>query len=202
FKMNSSVEMFRSISSCSSCNIRKNQDPLYMTLRKADVFWIGLSAVKCQSSDDRVPLSETTKSGNLINRIEKEAPTHSFYRTNLVKCLPLTEEEKIRYPNGMEKKNCISHIRQEIQLLQPKLVFLLGKMVATFVLKDMMDITSYSLEEDFAYSIFENRKGIKFIPIHHPSYILIYKRKKEDLYQKEILKIITQTSVSLTANKV
>ena len=44
-------------------------------------------------------------------------------------------------------------------------------------------VRNISLPDNFKYSSF-NISGIHFIPIHHPSYILVYKRKQMNSYIK------------------
>jgi hypothetical protein len=54
-------------------------------------------------------------------------------------------------------------------------ISLLGKQVAQFVL-GKQGYNSFSLDDDFNYQSF-NIDGILYIPVHHPSFILVYRRK-------------------------
>jgi len=69
---------------------------------ECDVMWVGLSAKKIKEKKYSYPLASDTNSGKVILEIEKMLPNISFYKTNLVKCLPLNEKGKIRYPNNHE----------------------------------------------------------------------------------------------------
>jgi len=170
------MDLYNYIRSCNKCVLCNNQAPVLQKKDNTDVdvFWVGLSAVRISDKRD-VPLSDNTNSGKLISSIEFFIPEVSFYKTNLVKCLPL-KDEKIRYPSKNEMKTCFFHLENEIDSLNPSLVFLLGKQVASFVL-NKYGINEYSLDDDFFYESFEV-ENLKFIPIHHPSYILVYKRKR------------------------
>ena len=53
----------------------------------------------------------------------------STYKTNLVKCLPLTEQQKLRYPSKKEMDKCFDNLVSEINAMSPKIVFLLGEKV-------------------------------------------------------------------------
>lgn len=174
------------IVSCKRCDLCKNQTPLIQKCSKVDIFWVGLSAVKISDGQD-VPLSPNTNTGKLIHSIEFFFQEKSFYKTNLVKCLPLAND-KIRYPSIKEMASCVTHLKNEIQLFQPKLIFLLGKQVATFVLREF-GVIDYTLDEDFDYSSYAFGNTI-FVPIHHPSFILVYKRKRLQEYIKSIEKTI------------
>ena len=182
--MNSICDTIRN---CQMCDLCRNQIPLVQNnTNEADVFWVGLSAVKVKDKLE-TPLSSTTNSGKLIHSIEFPFSANvSFYKTNIVKCLPL-KDDKIRYPSLSEMKKCYSHLETEIKIFKPKIIFLLGKQVADFVL-NKYDMQA-SLSEDFNYYThsFEQHK---FIPIHHPSFILVYKRKKLSNYLQGIENII------------
>tara|TARA_R110001583_G_scaffold33438_4_gene112914 strand:- start:5649 stop:6248 length:600 start_codon:yes stop_codon:yes gene_type:complete len=180
------MNLYNYIKSCNQCILCDNQSPVLQKCNTADVFWVGLSAVKVSDSGD-IPLSNNTNSGKLINSIEFLNTEVDSYKTNLVKCLPL-KDEKIRYPSKAEMKICFPHLENEMDSLNPRLIFLLGKQVATFVLNEY-GVTEYSLDENFEYKSFEIG-NYKFIPIHHPSFILVYKRKRLQEYIRNIESII------------
>lgn len=178
--------MSYTISECQKCQLYKNQHPLVgggIKNNRADIFWVGLSAVKVDDIKSSVPLSDDTKTGSVVSSIEKKCDKMLCYRTNLVKCLPL-RNEKIRYPTIAEMEKCIEHLNNEISLMNPLVVFLLGRQVAEFVLKhNGHDVPK--LNNSFEYNSFKI-DGCSFIPIHHPSYILIYKRKFIDQYIEKV----------------
>ncbi len=73
----------------------------------------------------------------------------------------------------MEK--CYPNLLDEISALKPTLVFLLGKQVASFVM-EKHSIDSFILNDNFEYLSYEIG-NITYVPVHHPSFILVYKRK-------------------------
>jgi uracil-DNA glycosylase family 4 len=169
---------------CKSCGLYLNQPPAFDKTKGSNVFWVGLSAVQFSDDDEKLPLSQFTRSGALISEIEKPFRNYaSFYKTNLVKCLPLNED-KIRYPLKHEMEKCFPNFETEIRLLKPKIVFLLGKQVASFIASKFGE-GNVEFDEEFKYPCFDF-EGITFIPIHHPSYILVYKRKYINEYSKGI----------------
>lgn len=184
---------FNQIRSCNKCSIRCNQQPLIQKRKSSKIIWVGLSAVSATKLFDEEPLSKFTRSGALINDIEEMYDKASFYRTNLVKCLPLDKSGKIRYPNKEEIENCIEYLEMEIKYFKPEIVFLLGKMVAKSVLKKFVDVSYSALNKDFEYEEFKDHQDVKFIPIHHPSYMLIYKRKYIDNYKHQLRKKIASS---------
>ena len=157
---------------------------------QAEVIWVGLSAVKVNCVVSETPLSKSTNSGKLITDIEEKNAQVAFYKTNLVKCLPI-QDEKIRYPKQSEMKSCSNHLQEEITEFKPKIVFLLGKQVADFV----NERKSEGLSDNFDYKTIK-RDNTVYVPVHHPSYILVYKRKQLDSYIAGISKIIAAYTYS------
>lgn len=159
-----------------------------MRKKNAKFFWVGLSAKKI-SSDTELPLSPETNTGMLIQKIEEMCEEVSTYKTNLVKCLPLTEQQKLRYPNRREIDSCFEHLISEIHTMSPKIVFLLGEKVYSSVGKHLK--IEFEKWNEFEYH-FKEYRGTYYVPIHHPSYIYVYKRKRMDEYIEGVEKIITQ----------
>lgn len=151
------------ITKCNRCNISCNQKPLVDKLRKADIMLVGISA-KIKETEDEIPLSENTNSGKLIKMIEErlleENNNISCYRSNMVKCVPIDKEGKIRYPDILEIENCIDNIVYELSVVKPKVVVLLGRLVEKHLKKKIIE------------------QGYNTITIYHPSYIYVYRKKR------------------------
>jgi uracil-DNA glycosylase len=186
---------------CKACGLYLNQLPVLDFLKHSHVFWVGLSAVQFDEGIEHLPLSPSTRTGALINTIEETLKSEiSFYKTNLVKCVPLKDDGKIRYPIEHEMEKCFPNFQFELDALNPSVVFLLGKQVANFVMKKK-GIKEIELSDNFKYKSFEIN-GVSFVPIHHPSYILVYKRKLLSSYIKNVQKIcmkFTETKFRLIA---
>lgn len=180
------MKALNQIEKCKNCPLYKHQAPLLDNKTEADIFWVGLSAVKVTCTKSESPLSQKTNSGKLISEIELNNKYAEFYKTNLVKCLPL-ENGKIRYPKKHEMQSCCQHLETEISEFKPKLVFLLGKQVGDF----LTEIKNHKLSDNFEYTPFYKDDTI-YVPVHHPSYILVYKRKQVNDYISGISKIINQ----------
>lgn len=172
----------KNISTCSNCNLCNNQKPLLDNCTSASVMWIGLSAKKVESLFDDTPLAANTNTGKIIAEIENKFENLSFYKTNIVKCLPLDDKKKLRYPNNSEMSACHDNLQLELETLKPNLVFLLGKKVSDFVYKQQKNM-KYKIEKIEGGWI---ANDTTFMAIHHPSYIYVYKRKFIDDYINEV----------------
>lgn len=180
--------MFEIIKSCKKCGLCIHQSPLIDTAQDGSVFWVGLSAKKTTCANER-PLSPLTNSGEILCKVEEKCTNIPMYRTNIVKCVPLDEKGKLRYPSIEEINQCLPHFDEEIASLSPKVVFLLGNQVVDAISKHY----SISLKKwrGFSYS-FTKYNNMYFVPIHHPSYIYVYKRKQVDDYIEGIECVIRQ----------
>lgn len=177
---------------CRSCGLSIYQEPVFDQFKRSNVFWVGLSAVQFQEGQEKLPLSPLTASGALIHSIEASLKKQfSFYKTNLVKCAPL-QKDKIRYPVAHEMEKCFPNLLWELEHLQPTTVFLLGKQVGDFVLKKF-GLSKPYFSDDFRYEVFQTG-STRFIPIHHPSYILVYKRKLITQYIDSLQNLIKCTA--------
>ena len=137
--------------------------------------WVGLSAKKVEDILSSTPLENNTNSGKIIEQIEQEVPKYNFYKTNLLKCLPLDKNNKLRYPTINEMDKCINNLIYEIDIIKPKLIFLLGRKTYNYVYKFFKN---NNLDTNDIYYI------------EHPSYIYVYKKRHIGEYIRKIIEII------------
>lgn len=148
--------------------------------------WVGLSAKKATSVDDFTPLHADTNTGKLVAEIEAQCPGATFYKTNLVKIPPLDSKGKLRYPTLEECALYYPELQIEFRMVDPQIILLLGIKTATFVLKQ------YKLQMpklSYEYQVFEYKKRW-YVPIHHPSYFMVYKRKEKNQYIQAVKAVI------------
>ena len=180
--------MFEAIKTCTKCELCRHQSPLIDSTSTCQVIWVGLSAKESTLKND-LPLSPSTNSGRILCHIEERCDNIKTYRTNLVKCVPLNAQGKLRYPNKYEINVCLPHLENEIAELSPRIVFLLGHKV-TDAISSQYSIV-FNKWDGFDYK-FQKYRDVYFIPIHHPSYIYVYKRKYITEYIDSIEKIINK----------
>ena len=151
--------------------------------RAADVFFTGLSAVPTAQVDQEEPFSASTRSGNLLREVASELTSVRVYYTNLVKCLPL-RDDKIRYPLRSELELCFSNYKAELTQLVPSKVVLFGKQVSGFI-AEKLKLRFEPSKGDFDFPV-ARRGTVEYLSAFHPSYVLVYKRRKLDLYKQRI----------------
>lgn len=164
--------------------------------------WVGISAKPPKNGTAVSPLSEESNSGKIIKKIENSLPNLSFYKTNLVKCPPLTTDGKLRYPTEKEQDHWYPSFINELKSVQPKLVFVLGSLVSNYIFKKNGVKKIKGFDPNFKYEWFDIN-NVHFVPIHHPSYIHVYKRKKIESYVRSIKNLIPQINrFDLNASKI
>ena len=90
------------------------------------------------------------------------------------------QQESFLYTlNRKEIDSCFEHLVGEIQAMSPKIVFLLGEKVYSSVGKHLK--INFEKWDEFEYH-YKKYEGTYYVPIHHPSYIYVYKRKRMDEY--------------------
>lgn len=179
--------MFETIKNCNKCGLCKYQTPLIDDTKVCQVFWVGLSAKKVTFESEK-PLSPTTNSGKLICDVEERCAEVLTYKTNLVKCVPLDEQMKLRYPNRKEIDVCFPNLEREINDLKPRIVFLLGDKVTKAISRHFQ--LTFEPWDGFNYKYIIHN-GTYYIPIHHPSYVHVYKRKQMEDYILNVENLIS-----------
>lgn len=155
---------------CRECRLCILQPPLFDKEVHADIMVVGLSA-KNNVLPNTIPLDNSMKSGRIVLLMENVAArfNSTIYRTNLVKCPPMGENGKLRYPSSFEIADCFPNLLQEIDIIQPKLIVLFGKIVQS-AFKNYFTSINVSpqeyIENQFSYS------GRQFYCSYHPSYIM------------------------------
>lgn len=181
--------MLESIKKCKRCELCNNQNPLLDKVRVCEVMWVGLSAKKVDDIEEDIPLSKNTKSGVIIAEIESRCKGIKTYKTNLVKCLPLDENRKLRYPNSSEINLCFKNLLKEIECLNPKIVFLLGSQVTTAVERKLKIKFTQAENSDLKIGRY---KDIDLVSVYHPSYVCSYRRKYKLRYVEQISNVINK----------
>jgi len=122
-------------------------------------------------------------------RHERMFPSLGFYRTNLVKCPPMTAH-RLRYPSTKEMISCSRHIFVELKATKPRIIVLLGKQVIDFIMH-LAGSQAPGFDDNFTYRAHATELvSAPFICVHHPSFVNVYRRKRLAQYRKGIAQAI------------
>ena len=174
--------------SCDNCQKCK----LYST-RQNIVFGVGNENAKIMfigegpgGDEDRIGEPFVGKAGQLMNKafdvvgIKRE----EVYIANIVKCRPPSNRD----PEEDEIQACMDYLRNQVMIIKPKIIVLLGRIALQSILGKEYKITA-------SRGKWVEKKGIIYMPTWHPAALLRDETKKieflKDLkeikqYKKEI----------------
>ena len=95
---------------------------------------------------------------------------NDVFIANMLKCRP----PKNRDPKEEEQDLCIEYLREQVRLINPKIIVCLGRISAKRLIKQDFMITK-------EHGIFYEKNGYTICAVYHPSALLRDPRKKEDM---------------------
>jgi DNA polymerase len=115
------------------------------------------------------------RAGQLLTKIIEsiEFMREDVYIANILKCRPPSN----RNPEKNEITACSGFLKEQIDIIKPKIICSLGKFATMFILNSLDERISLYRGRVFDYN------GIKVIPTYHPSYLLRNPSKKRDVWE-------------------
>lgn len=170
-------EVVKQCRKCRLCETRKNV-VFGVGNREADIMFIGEGP---GADEDTQGEPFVGKAGKLMNMafdmlgIKRE----EVYIANIVKCRPPNN----RNPQDDEAENCLDYLRNQVILIKPKIIVLLGSVALKNVLGKEYGITA-------SRGKWLERKGILYMPTWHPAALLRDENKKIDFIKdlKQVIK--------------
>lgn len=104
----------------------------------------------------------------------------NVYIANIVKCRPPAN----RNPENDECEACMNYLRNQVILVKPKIIVLLGSVALKNILGKEYGITS-------SRGKWVEKKGIKYMPTWHPAALLRDETKKID-FIKDLQLVMNQ----------
>lgn len=170
-------EVVKQCRKCRLCETRKNV-VFGVGNREADIMFIGEGP---GADEDAQGEPFVGKAGKLMNMafdmlgIKRE----EVYIANIVKCRPPNN----RNPQDDEAETCLDYLRNQVILVKPKIIVLLGSVALKNVLGKEYGITA-------SRGKWLERKGILYMPTWHPAALLRDENKKIDFIKdlKQVIK--------------
>lgn len=152
---------------CSNCGLCKTRTNIVFSdgCHCAPVMFIGEAPGK---NEDETGTPFVGRAGQLLRKFLEEVgfsyEKGDFYIANTLKCRP----PENRKPTREEKAACFNFLDEQIKLVNPKIIVLVG----STALESFCDDKKLTITKARG-KIFE-KEGLKFFPIFHPSYLLRY----------------------------
>jgi len=166
-------------SNCQSCKLYKNRTKVVFGVgnENAKLMFIGEGP---GADEDRLGEPFVGRAGRLLDmafqalNIKRE----EIYIANIVKCRPPGN----RNPEQDEAVACLNYLRNQVVLVKPKIIVLLGSTALKNILGKEYGITN-------ARGKWIEKKGIMYMPTWHPAALLRDENKKIEFWKdlKEVV---------------
>ena len=161
-------ELEESIKDCSKCKLCEGRTNIVFGVgnRNANIMFIGEGP---GADEDRLGEPFVGRAGKLMNMAFEAVgiKREEIYIANVVKCRPPSN----RNPETDEVKACLNYLRNQVMLVNPKIIVLLGSVALQNVLGKEYKITA-------SRGNWVDKKGILYMPTWHPAALLRDETKK------------------------
>lgn len=173
-------ELEQSIVNCNKCKLCTNRTNIVFGVgnKEADIMMIGEGP---GADEDKQGEPFVGKAGQLMNKALTglEIKREELYIANIVKCRPPSN----RVPEQDEAEACLNYLRNQVILVKPKIIVLLGSTALKNILGKEYSITAMRGK-------WIEQKGIYYMPTWHPAALLRDENKKIEFWNdlKEVRK--------------
>ena len=170
-------ELEKSIKNCQKCKLCKTRQNIVFGVgnKNADIMFIGEGP---GADEDRLGEPFVGRAGKLMNLAFEMVGIRrqDVYIANIVKCRP----PQNRNPESDEAESCMDYLRNQVILVKPKIIVLLGSVALKNILGKEYGITQ-------SRGKWIEKKGIKYMPTWHPAALLRDENKKADFINDLLL---------------
>lgn len=157
---------------CQRCTLGKTRKNLVYGTGNADADLMFIGEAPGEQ-EDNTGIPFVGAAGKLFDRYlyAVDIAREEVYIANILKCRP----PRNRDPLPEEEDACITHLKAQIALIQPRIIVCLGRIAAKRLIKDDFRITR-------EHGIWFQKEGMPLIcAIYHPSALLRDASKREDM---------------------
>ncbi len=137
--------------------------------RTADLLFVGEAP---GGEEDKQGIPFVGAAGKLLDRylFAVDIPRESVYIANILKCRP----PRNRDPEPSEQDACIGYLREQVALIDPKIIVCLGRISAMRLIKPDFRITR-------EHGVLVRKGKYLMTAVYHPAALLRDASKKEDM---------------------
>lgn len=176
-------EVKNAIKDCNKCKLCAKRKNIVFGVgnENADIMFIGEGP---GADEDAQGIPFVGKAGQLMNKafdvvgLDRE----EVYIANIVKCRPPNNRD----PEQDEVLGCINYLRNQVMIVKPKIIVLLGRISLQNILGKEYKITA-------SRGKWFEKKGIFYMPTWHPAALLRDETKKID-FIKDLEEVIKKSS--------
>ena len=166
-------DLKKSIAECKKCRLCTNRTNIVLGEGNinAKIMFIGEGP---GADEDKQGLPFVGKAGQLMNKAFQALGINreEIYIANIVKCRPPSN----RVPEEDEAQACLNYLRNQVVLIKPEIIVLLGSTALKNILGKEYGITAVRGK-------WMEKNGIKYMPTWHPAALLRDETKKISFWQ-------------------
>ena len=183
-------ELEESIKNCNRCKLWKTRRNIVFGAgnKNARLMFIGEGP---GADEDRLGIPFVGRAGKLMDLAFETLgiDRNEVYIANIVKCRPPSN----RNPENDEAMACLNYLRNQVILVKPEIIVLLGSVALKNILGKEYGITD-------SRGKWVEKKGIKYMPTWHPAALLRDETKKID-FIKDLKKVVELITLTKSENK-
>ena len=175
----------REVSQCKKCQLANGRTNTVFGEGNlnAEIMFIGEGPGETEDKTGRPFVGDA---GQLLTKIIENGmkiPRDSVYIANIVKCRP----PRNRDPFPEEAASCIGYLKKQIEIVNPKVIVLLGRVATRYIL-GLETTLSAARETSHTYN------GIKTFVTYHPSALLRNENLKRPTWEdiKKVMKFLAE----------
>jgi len=166
-------ELDEAIKDCNKCKLCTGRKNIVFGIgnKNADIMFIGEGP---GADEDLQGEPFVGKAGQLMDKAFEalDIKREEVYIANIVKCRP----PQNRNPEQDEANACMDYLRNQVLLIKPKIIVLLGSVALKNILGEEYGITN-------SRGKWIEKKGIWYLPTFHPAALLRDDSKKIDFWR-------------------
>lgn len=165
----------KAVNECTACNLHeRRQHTVFGSGSREPSLMIVGDIPRLLDEQKKQPFTGETGEllANLLGHLEVN-PDNIYY-TNLLKCRPPLDNS----PQSNQAASCLSYLKQQIKLLRPQLVLLMGRSTAQQVLGQNQPMAQLRQKRHQLPDV-----AAQFIATYHPAYLLKQPRLKPLVWQ-------------------
>ena len=174
----------KKINNCTKCKLSEGRNLLVFGEGSSDseLMFIGEAP---GADEDKTGKPFVGRAGQLLTKIIESInlKRENVYIANIIKCRP----PENRNPEPDEISSCSLFLKEQINIVEPKVICTLGKFSTMFIFNEINNIgggKKFEFEKIGSHrGKIYNYKGIKVIPTYHPSYLLRNPPAKKDVWE-------------------
>ncbi len=174
----------KKINNCIKCKLSERRNMIVFGEGSPDseLMFIGEAP---GADEDKTGKPFVGRAGQLLTKIIESInlKRENVYIANIVKCRP----PENRNPEPDEISSCSLFLKEQIDIIKPKIICTLGKFSTMFIFNEINNIgggKNFEFEKIGSHrGKIYNYKGVKVIPTYHPSYLLRNPSAKKDVWE-------------------